>query len=69
MAYITSTARASLVDLLKGYLARMREARARREDYLRTVRELSALSDRDLADLGISRLTIEDLARQHAYGK
>ena len=31
--------------------------------YRETVRELSRLSDRDLADLGISRFDIESVAR------
>lgn len=34
--------------------------------YRETVRELSALDDRSLADLGISRGDIEPLARDHA---
>ena len=34
--------------------------------YRNTVRELSALTNRDLADLGIQRCEIESLAKQHA---
>ena len=34
--------------------------------YLQTVRELSRLSDRDLADLGISRFDIDSVARDAA---
>jgi len=34
-------------------------------DYGMAVRELSALSDRELADLGISRSDIDWVARQH----
>jgi uncharacterized protein YjiS (DUF1127 family) len=34
-------------------------------DYGTTVRELSGLNDRELADLGISRSDIEWVARQH----
>jgi len=34
--------------------------------YRETVRELSRLSDRDLADLGISRFEIETVARSTA---
>jgi uncharacterized protein YjiS (DUF1127 family) len=36
--------------------------------YQRTVSELDAMSDRDLADLGVSRLSIRDIAREAAYG-
>ncbi len=34
--------------------------------YRQTVRELSALDDRELHDLGISRGDIQPLAREHA---
>lgn len=34
--------------------------------YRQTVRELSRLSDRDLADLGISRFDIDSVAREAA---
>jgi len=34
----------------------------------KTVRELDALSDRDLHDLGISRSAIKSVARQAVYG-
>ncbi len=37
--------------------------------YRRTVEELSQLSDRELADLGISRLSIGDIARESVYGR
>jgi uncharacterized protein YjiS (DUF1127 family) len=69
MAYITSIHRSSVTDLLRAWVARLQEARARRAEFNRTVRELQMLSDRDLADLGISRFSIEDLAREHAFGK
>ena len=36
--------------------------------YRRIHGELSRLSDRDLADIGISRLEIESIATEHAYG-
>ena len=35
--------------------------------YRETVRELSALTDRELEDLGISRFQIDGIARQHAF--
>jgi uncharacterized protein YjiS (DUF1127 family) len=36
------------------------------KDYGNAVRELSALNDRELADIGISRSDIDWVARQHA---
>jgi uncharacterized protein YjiS (DUF1127 family) len=42
------------------------ERAARRDAYRRTVRELHACSDRDLADLGIHRSDIPRIAAQAA---
>ena len=47
----------------------MEQAIARRAIYKQTVRELNALSARELADLGIHRSMITRLAREAAYGK
>ncbi|RJL18352.1 DUF1127 domain-containing protein [Paracoccus siganidrum] len=46
----------------------MQENRARRAVYRQTVRELNALTARDLNDLGISRSMIPSLAREAAWG-
>jgi uncharacterized protein YjiS (DUF1127 family) len=54
-----------LAQLTKSF----REAQARRALYSRTVRELRALSDRDLADFGLHRANIEEVAHEAAYGK
>ena len=40
--------------------------RDRRAVFARTYNELSALSDRDLADIGIARRDISEIARQEA---
>ena len=37
-------------------LERVRDAYERRQDHLKTVRELSAMTDRDLSDIGIRRV-------------
>jgi uncharacterized protein YjiS (DUF1127 family) len=37
--------------------------------YSQTARELDALTDRELADLGIHRASIRQIAIQAAYGK
>ncbi len=56
-----------------GRLAPLRgDLRARYEAwkvYRTTVRELSALSNRELADLGVSRSGIDEIAREAAYGE
>jgi uncharacterized protein YjiS (DUF1127 family) len=71
MAYVNSTSIAR-----KGFayrLAALKEivltAIRQRRVYERTVAELNSLSDRELTDLGISRLSIPELAREAAYGR
>ncbi|WP_151720257.1 DUF1127 domain-containing protein [Gemmobacter serpentinus] len=59
----------SFAETVSNVLSNLRAARARRAIYVRTLNELRILSDRDLSDLGISRLQIEDLAFEAAYGK
>ena len=49
-----------------GLLARLRERLHQRAEYARVHNELSALSDRDLADIGLSRSTITDVAAEAA---
>ena len=68
MAFITGNAAPSLGlgQRLSGLVERIREARKAREVYLQTYNELSVLSDRDLADLGISRASIQSVAREAA---
>ena len=44
------------------------EHRAQRSAYLRTLHALQSMSDRDLADIGISRLSIKEIAHEAAYG-
>lgn len=50
-----------------GLLARLRQAFARYRAYRSLHDELSALSDRELSDIGISRHSIPDVARAAAY--
>lgn len=49
-------------------IQRMQENRARRAIYRQTLRELNALTARDLDDLGINRAMIDRLAREAAWG-
>lgn len=70
MAYVTAT-RSTQISLLSrvlsakaGIIAALRQ----RQVYLSTLRELNSLSDRDLADLGIHRAILGDIAYEAAYG-
>jgi uncharacterized protein YjiS (DUF1127 family) len=71
MAYVntTRTGNTSVADRLNGVIASLKAAYALRRIYNRTVYELSGLSDRDLADLGVHRSMIAEIAREAAYGK
>lgn len=71
MAYVntTSVARKGFADRLAMVRDLLLNAVAQRRTYLRTVAELNSLTERELADLGISRLGITEIAREAAYGK
>ena len=71
MAYVNTTrvARKGLLDRLVLVKDATLAAIQTRRVYGRTVAELNALTDRELSDLGISRLGIPDIAREAAYGK
>ncbi|WP_149588851.1 DUF1127 domain-containing protein [Tabrizicola flagellatus] len=71
MAYVNSTplARKGLADRLAVLRDIVLTAIAQRRTYARTVAELNALTDRELSDLGISRISIPEIAREAAYGK
>lgn len=70
MAYASNTqgaAQNGLLSRLDAILIDIRARLARRRIFNRTFRELSALSERELADLGLSRSMIRRLAWQAAY--
>lgn len=71
MAYVNETrsANAGLADRLAAFVKSLREAARRRAVYRQTLRELNALSTRELADLGIHRAMITRIAMEAAYGK
>ena len=70
MAYVNSrSASVSISDRFGAIVKLVKEAIERRQIYSTTVAELSSLSDRDLTDMGISRLAITDVAREAAYAK
>jgi uncharacterized protein YjiS (DUF1127 family) len=53
----------------RGLISRLADALARRRVYRQTYAELSALSTRELTDLGITRSMISRLSYEAAYGK
>jgi len=70
MTYV-STSRAApsgLLHRIAGLKTLAVTAIRQRRVYTKTLTELNALSDRELADLGISRIAIADIAREAAYG-
>lgn len=71
MAYVNTTpvARKGFADRLTYVKDAVLTAINQRRVYSRTVAELNSLTDRELADLGISRLGITEIAREAAYGK
>lgn len=64
-----NAAQTGLRGRLMNSIQRMQENRARRAVYRQTLRELNALTTRDLDDLGINRSMIRRLAHESAYGK
>lgn len=71
MAYV-GTSRVAVygfADRVAHLTKSIREAFERRRVYNRTVRELRALSSRELADLGLHRSMITRVALEAAYGK
>ncbi len=70
MAYVNTTriGRKGLFSTLAVLKDNTLVALQQRRTYSRTVAELVALTDRELADLGISRMSIPDIAREAAYG-
>ena len=71
MAYVNSTpmARKGFFDRFSTLKDTVLTAIRQRRIYERTVTELNNLTDRELNDLGISRFSIPELARESAYGK
>ena len=72
MAFVNSTVRPaswSLRDLVQHQVYKLQKMAQRRRVYIQTLTELNALSDRDLADLGLHRSMISAVAKDAAYGK
>ena len=58
-----------VVAYVRSVVSSVQEYLARRAEYKKTVSELQSLSNRELADLGLSRASISSIAYEHAYLK
>ena len=69
MAYVNSSrsAQVNLSDRFAAMVKVVKDMIERRRVYNQTLFELNNLSDRDLSDLGISRASIAEVAREAAY--
>lgn len=56
----------NLLERLADRIAEMRKRHARNSLYRETLAELSALSERELGDLGINPMSIHQIAREAA---
>ncbi len=70
MAYITANhaAHASLTERVSAFLANQRQAFADHRLYVKTMSELKSLSNRELADLGLCRSSLHEVAYKAVYG-
>ena len=57
----------TIVEKITQIIERNRKTLELHNKYRNTYRELSMLSDRDLADIGINRSMIEQIAFDHVY--
>jgi uncharacterized protein YjiS (DUF1127 family) len=64
----TTTYELNSTAVASGWIAQMRKSWADYALYRRTLGELMALNDRELRDLGLSRLSIREVAYDSVYG-
>lgn len=69
MASIVTNAPALALDAKSGLVASFNRALADWKLYRRTLDELRALNDRELADLGLSRFSIREIAWNSVYAR
>jgi uncharacterized protein YjiS (DUF1127 family) len=71
MAYVNTTGRAEgrgALTTLAGAVHALQARMARRALYRRTLAELSALGNRELNDMGLSRASLRAVAHEAVYG-
>jgi hypothetical protein len=66
---ITVPANFPFADRVSAFRINLSDTMAKRKVFSTTLRELQSLSDRDLADLGLSRSALRGIAFEAAYGK
>jgi uncharacterized protein YjiS (DUF1127 family) len=64
MAFLTTTTAPSFFDRIRSILQTLKTRRTQNRLFRETLHELSSLSNRELADLGISRTEIRHIARE-----
>lgn len=64
----TTTFTLDFVQTENGLVARFRKMVADYRLYRQTLEELQSLSSRELADLGLSRASVRQIAREAVYG-
>ncbi|MFO1104578.1 MAG: DUF1127 domain-containing protein [Amaricoccus sp.] len=69
MASIVTNAPALALDTKSGLFAALNRAIANWKLYRQTLDELRALNDRELADLGLTRFAIRDVAWNSVYAR
>lgn len=71
MAYVNSsrTAQVSFLDRFAAVAKLIKDAVERRRVYNQTLFELANLSERDLSDLGLSRASLAEVAKEAAYNR
>lgn len=70
MAYVSNIAVSKTApNAIRGWFATLSQRFADNRLYARTLRELESLGDRELADLGLSRSSLRDVAHQAVYGE
>ncbi|MGR3722933.1 DUF1127 domain-containing protein [Abyssibius alkaniclasticus] len=70
MAYVSNIAVSKTApNAIRGWFATLSQRFADNRLYARTLRELESLGDRELADLGLSRSSLRDVAYQAVYSK
>ena len=68
MAFTATTPRGfHIVARINSVIAALKAAHKRRVAYNSTITELSALSNRELMDLGVDRHDIQRIAYEHVY--